>query len=71
MQYTVFPTYLVWNPINGFTIRLWKVNPNGSLKLLTRVPRLVLYRPIWNNDASRLVERIFFISFGLSKYVDF
>jgi hypothetical protein len=53
MQYKVSPIDLVWSPIDGPLIRLWKVNPNGSPKLLTRVPSLVLYCPIWGNNASR------------------
>jgi hypothetical protein len=35
------------------------------------VANLVLYYPIWGNDASRLVKRKMFISLELSKYVDF
>ncbi len=52
-------------------IRLWKVNPNGSPKLLMGVPSLVIYCPIWGIDPSKYVERQMFISVGLSKYVDF
>jgi hypothetical protein len=52
-------------------IRLWKANQDDSPKLATRVPSLVLYYPIWGNDASRSMEREKFISFGLSKYMDF
>jgi hypothetical protein len=52
-------------------IRLWKANPNGSPKLPTRVISPILHHPIWGNDASRSVEREKFISFGLSKYMDF
>ncbi len=71
MQYKFPPTNLVWSSINGSQIKLRKVNPNGSPKLLTRVPSLVLYCPIWGNDASRLVERGKLISSRLSKYMDF
>jgi hypothetical protein len=71
MQYKVSPTDPMWSPIDGPLINLWKVNPNSSPNLPTRVPSLVLYCPIWGNDASRSVEREKFISFGLSKYVDF
>jgi hypothetical protein len=39
----------MWSPIDGPPIRLWKANPNNSPKLPTRVPSLVLYRPIWGN----------------------
>jgi hypothetical protein len=71
MQYKVSPTNLMWSPIHGPLIRLWKANLDNSLKLPIGVPSLVLYCPIWGNDASRLVEREKFISFGLSKYMDF
>jgi hypothetical protein len=62
---------LVWSPIDGPLIRLWKANLDGSPKLFNVVPSPILYRPIWGNDASRLVEREKFISSRLSKYVDF
>ncbi len=71
MQYKISPTDHVWNPINGPPIKLWKANPNGAPMLPTKVPCPILYHPIWGNDASRSVERNFFISFGLSKYKDF
>jgi hypothetical protein len=71
MQYRVSPIDPNRSPIDGPPIRLWKVNPNGSPKLHDSVPSLVLYCPIWGNDASRLVERKKFISSRLSKYVDF
>ncbi len=71
MQYKVSPTDLVWSPIDGPLIRLWKVNSNGSTKLPTRVPSPILYHPIWGKDALRLVERKKFISSRLSKYMNF
>jgi len=71
MQYKVSPIDLVWISIDGLLIRLWKANPDGSPKLPTRVPSLVLYHPIQGNDPLRSMERKKFISFGLSKYVDF
>jgi hypothetical protein len=71
MQYKVSPIDLMWSPIDGPPIRLWKVNLDGSPKLPTRVPSLVLYYLIWGNDASRSMEKEKFISFGLYKYVDF
>jgi hypothetical protein len=71
MQYKVSPTNLIWSPINGPPIRLWKANPNNSPKFPTRVPSPILYHPIWGNDALRSVENEKFISYGLSKYVDF
>ncbi len=71
MQYKVSPTYLMWSPIDGLSIKLWKANPNSSPKLFIRVPSHVLYHPIWGNDALRSMERVFLINFGLSKYVDF
>jgi hypothetical protein len=52
-------------------IRLWKVNPNSSPKSPIRVQSFVLYHPIDGNDALRLVEKEKFISFKLSKYVDY
>jgi hypothetical protein len=61
----------VWSPIDGPLIRLWKANPDGSPNLPIGVPNLVQYHPIWGDDASRLVERIFFISSKPFKYVDF
>ncbi len=61
----------MWSPIDGPPIRLWKANPDGSPKLPNVVPNPILYRTIWGNDASRLMEREKFISSGLSKYVDF
>jgi len=71
MQYKVSPIDLVWSSIDGPLIRLWKVNPNGSPKLPTRILSPVLYHPIWGNDALRSMEKENFISFGISKYVDF
>jgi len=71
MQYKVSPIDPIRSLIDGPLIRLWKVNPNGSPKLHVRVPSLVLYCPIWGNDASRSMEKKKFISFRLSKYVDF
>jgi hypothetical protein len=71
MQYKVAPIDLVWRPIDGLLIRLWKVNPNGSPKLPIGILSLVLYHPIWGNDALRSVERENFITFGISKYMDF
>jgi hypothetical protein len=43
MQYKVSPIDIVWSPIHGLLIKLWKVNPDGSPKLSTRVPSFVLY----------------------------
>ncbi len=57
--------------IYGPPIRLGKANPNNSPKFLTRIPTLVLYHPIWGNDALKSVEKDKFISFGLCKYMDF
>jgi hypothetical protein len=71
MQYKVSPTDNVWSPTNEPPIKLWKSNLDGSLKLLTRVPSLVPYCPIWGNDVLRFVEKEKFISDGLSKYVEF
>ncbi len=61
----------MWSPIDGILIRLWKANPNSSPKLSIRVPCPLLCHPIGGNDASRSVERNFFINSRLSKYVDF
>jgi hypothetical protein len=47
-------------------IRLWKVNPDGSPELPMGVLSFVPYRPIWNNDLSRFVEKQKFISARLS-----
>ncbi len=71
MQYKVSSTYLVQSLINGPLIRLWKTNPNSSPKLPIRIPNPILCRPIWGNDASKSMEKEKFISFGLSKYMDF
>jgi hypothetical protein len=71
MQYKVSPKDHVWSPIDGPLVILWKANRNGSPKLPNIVPRPILYRPIWSNDALRLVEKEKFLSFRLSKYVDF
>jgi len=71
MQYKVSAINLVWSPIDGPLIRLWKGNPDGSPKLPIGVPSFVLYHLIWGNDASRSVEKEKFISYGLQKYMDF
>jgi len=71
MQYKTSPTNLVWSLIDGSLIRLWKANLDDSPKLPTKIPSPVLFYPIWGNDVSSLVEREKFISFRLSKYVDF
>ncbi len=61
----------MWSPIDGPPIRLWKVNLDSSPKLPIGVPSPAIYRLIWGNDTLRLVEKKKFISFGLSKYMDF
>jgi hypothetical protein len=71
MQYKVSLTDIIWNPIEGPPIQLWKTNVDGSPKLLTGVPNLAPYCPIWGHDAMKSVEREKFISVGLSKYVEF
>jgi hypothetical protein len=55
-----------WPPII-----LWKTNPNGSLKLCTKVPCPIPYHLICGNDVSRSAQKEKFISARLSKYVDF
>jgi hypothetical protein len=50
MYYKVFPTDPIWSSIDVPLIRLWKANPNGSLKLHTGVPCPVPYRPNWGNN---------------------
>ncbi len=71
MQYKVSPIDLVWSLVNGPPIRLWKTNLDNSPKLPIGVPNLVLYRPIWGNDASRSLKKEKFISSRVSKYMDF
>ncbi len=44
---------------------------DGSPKLLTWVPNLAPYCPIWGHDVVRLVEKEKFINVGLFKYVEF
>jgi hypothetical protein len=61
----------MWSSIDGPPIRLWKTNLGSSQKLLIKVPNPILYHPIWGNDASRSVVSEMFMSFGLSKYMDF
>ncbi len=68
MQYKVSPTNPIRSPVDGPPIKLWKVNLDGSPMLHVRVPSLVLYYPIWGNDASRSMERE---NSRLSKYMDF
>jgi hypothetical protein len=70
MQYKVSPTDLVWSPIDGPPIRLWKTNLDSSPNLPIRVPSPILYHPIWGTNALRLVEEFFLISSRPSKYVD-
>jgi hypothetical protein len=38
-----FPIDLVWSPIDGPLIKLWKANPDGSPKLPNVVPSPILY----------------------------
>ncbi len=71
MQYKDSPTYLMWNLVDAPSIRLWKVNPDGSPKLPRGVFGFVPYCPIWGIDPSRSIEKQKFICVGLSKYVDF
>jgi hypothetical protein len=71
MEYKVSPIDLVWSSIDVPLIRLWKVNPNGSPKMHTRVLSPVPYRPIWGNDVSRSLEGKKIISVRFSKYMDF
>jgi hypothetical protein len=47
MQYKVSPIDPVWSPIDMPSIRLWKTNIDGSLKLFIGVPSPIPYRPIW------------------------
>ncbi len=56
--------------MEGLPIQLWKANPNGFPKLLTKVPNLVPYCPSMGHDAVRFVEKEMFISARLSKYVE-
>ncbi len=56
INYKVSPTYPISCLVDGPLIRLWKANPNNSPKLPIEVPSLVLYYPIWGNDASRSME---------------
>jgi hypothetical protein len=51
MQYKVSLIGSVWSPMDGPLIKLWKVNPNGSPKLPTKVPSPIPYHLIWGNDA--------------------
>jgi hypothetical protein len=53
MQYNVSPTDLMWSPIDGLLIKLWKANMDSSPKLPTRVPSPILYHPIWGKNALR------------------
>ncbi len=71
MWYKVSPTDSVWSPIEAPPIQLWKANADGYLKLPTKVPNHVPYRPIWGHDVVRLVNREIFINAGLSKYMEF
>jgi hypothetical protein len=71
MQYKLSPIDLVWSSIDVLLIRLWKANANGSPKLPIIIPSLVSYHLIWDNDASRLVERKKCIHSKLKKYMDF
>jgi hypothetical protein len=71
MKYKVSPIDSVWSPIDGPLIKLWKVNPDGSPKLPTKVPSPIPYHLIWGNDVFKFVKREKFISVGLFKYVEF
>jgi len=66
MQYNFSLVNHVWSPIYMLPTRLWKVNLDGSPELPMRVLSFVPYRPIWNNDLSRFVEKQKFISARLS-----
>jgi hypothetical protein len=41
MQYKLFLTDYLWSPIDSPTIRLWKVDVTGCLKLPMGIPNLV------------------------------
>jgi hypothetical protein len=71
MQYKVSPTYSIWSPKDGPTIRLWKSDDQGCPKLLNGIPKLVPICHIWGNDASKLVEKEKIINSGISKYLEF
>ncbi len=68
--WVVSPIDSIWSPTNKPPIKLWKVNPNGSPKLPTKVPNPIPYCPIWGHDALRSMERENFINFELSKDVE-
>jgi len=53
----VSPTYLIWSPIDGPIIRLWKFDDQGCPKFPSGIPKLVLFYPIWGSDASKLIEK--------------
>ncbi len=71
MQYKVFPIYAMWSPKDGLAIQLWKSNDQGHPKLPIGIPKHVPSRPIWGNDASKLIEKENFINNGISKYLEF
>ncbi len=70
MLYKISPTYSVCS-MDGPPIKFWKINSNGSPKLLIRILNLVPYCPILSHDALRFVEREKFISVELSKYMEY
>jgi hypothetical protein len=65
------PTDSIWSPKDGPTIQLLKSDDQGRPKLLSGIPKLIPFRPIWGNDALKLVEKKRFINSGISKYLEF
>jgi hypothetical protein len=50
---------------------LWKYDNQGHPKLPSGVPKLVPFRPIWGNDASKSIKEEKVICSGISKYLEF
>jgi len=71
MHYKVSLIDAMWSPKDGLAIQLWKCDDQGHPKLLTRIPKLVPFHPIWGNDASKSIEKEKFINCGILKYIEF
>ncbi len=64
-------TYLVWSPIDGLAIHLWKLDDQGCPKLPSGISKPIPFLPIWGNDVLKLVEKERFINSEISKYLEF
>ncbi len=61
----------MWSLKEGPAIQLWKSEDEGWPKLSSGVPKLIPFHPIWGNNITKAMEKKNFITFVISKYLEF